>query len=321
MWLQRIPHFFNWLKRSVGYLWRRFTDYLLANRWQAIGFVFILTFLPILGVFFGILIATFITLRKGAFEGAIATLATTLPYAAIFFMGGKYSGHAVPHVVWAAVGVAVLSNVLTWVFAVMLRRGVVWSNILQIAALAGVLAISVIHLIFPDVANWWGMQLQQVLNASDPKQQALQLETINITKQFATGVMVTGILLNAILQLIVARWWEADIFSPGMLRKELHNIRLSRLAGLLFVFGLVLSYIGNSVVMDILPVIYLLFCAAGLSLIHYIFSTMIVSPTRWFWLLMLYMIVIFSLPVSLVMISALALLDIVFDVRKRFKKI
>jgi hypothetical protein len=310
-----------WLQRT--------TDYLLKNTWTTVGLVFLATFVPLVGIA-GIIVAAFITLRKSIAEGAIVTLAATLPYVASFFF--SHSDQSMPLVLWAAVGVAVLSNVMTFIFAVMLRRGVDWSNILQIAASAGVLVISVVHLVYPDVTTWWGMQLQQyytqttqalngVLTKATPEQVSTQLETINITKQFATGVMTAGVLLNAIVQLMVARWWEAAVFSPHMLRKELHNIRLSRLAGLLFILSLGLSYIGNSVVMDMMPVLYLLFCAAGLSLIHSLFTTMGSSSSRWFWLSILYVILIFSLPVSLILVSALALLDIVFDVRKRFRKI
>jgi uncharacterized protein YybS (DUF2232 family) len=308
---------------------QRLTDYLLKNQWQTIGLVFLVTFLPLVGIG-GILVAAFITLRRGVVAGAIMTVAATLPYLASFFISGHHEDATVPLVLWAAVGVAVLSNLMTWVFAVMLRRQMSWSNILQVAALVGVLVISVVHLIYPDVASWWGSQLHAyylqtsqaintVLNkAATPSDS--QLETINITKQFATGVMVAGVLMNAILQLIVARWWEASIYSPGTLRKELHDIRLSRLAGALFMLSLVFSYLGNSVVLDIMPVLYLLFCAAGLSLIHYLFGLM-ASTTRWFWLSMLYIVLIFSLPVSLVMVSLLALLDIGLDIRKRLKKI
>src|SRR5665213_778713 len=96
---------------------QRLTDYLLKNRWQTIGLVFFATFLPLVGIF-GILVAAFITLRKGVIEGAIVTLAATLPYVASFFITGQHQDQAMPLVLWAAVGVAVLSNVMTWVFAV-----------------------------------------------------------------------------------------------------------------------------------------------------------------------------------------------------------
>ncbi len=288
------------------------------------------TFIPVIGII-GILYAAFITLVKGVVEGAIFTLASILPYIITFAITGTNESTSPSLVAWAAVGVAILSNVLTWIFAVMLRRKTSWSLILQIAALVGVLVISVIHLIYPGVTDWWGVELQSyykqaasvttgVLKSGPSIPTDAQLEAISATKQYATGLMVAAILFNALLQLIVARWWQALIYNPGSLRRELHNIRLSTLAGLLFLVSFVLSYLGNSVVLDIMPVLYILFGAAGLSLIHYFFG-LIRSPTKWFWLSVFYIALIIALPTSLFLISILALLDVWFDVRKRVRKV
>ncbi len=320
---------------------KRFTKYLLDHPRQALVFTFITTFIPVFGIA-GILIASLVTLRKGIVEGALMTVAATLPYVISFYVSVNHS-ETIPLVVWAAVGVAVLSNLLTYVFTVMLVKRATWSSILQIGALIGVLVVSVIHLAYPDVTNWWGQQLQSyyaeaqsviaksaaaatssgVVTAATNAATSVadnQLETINVTKQYATGLMIAGILFNAILQLIVARWWQAIVFAPGMLRKELHKIRLSQLAGVLFAISLVLSYLGNSVVLDIMPILYTLFGAAGLSLVHYLFGLMH-SNTVWFWLSVFYVTLIFALPVSMVLIAIIALFDIWLDVRKRVKRI
>src|SRR5207249_3942085 len=103
--------------------------------------------LPVIGIV-GIFFAALATLRKGIFDGALLTLATILPYFISFYATNNHD-MVIPLVVWAVVGIGVLSNVLTWVFAVMLRRNTSWSAILQIAALLGVLVISVIHLTYP----------------------------------------------------------------------------------------------------------------------------------------------------------------------------
>jgi hypothetical protein len=307
---------------------KRLSYYLLEHQWLTLALVFFGTFVPFIGTI-GILIAALVTLRKSLWEGAILTLAATLPYLVSFYISQK-GGSSISFVIWIGVGVAVLSNILTYIFAVMLVRRVSWSNLLQIAALLGVLVVSVIHLVYPDVANWWGHQLQsyyiQAQTATDGLVKApmvspeAQIEAVNAGKQYATGLMISAILVVAIIQLIVARWWQAFIFQPGMLGRELHHIRLSKLAGFLFMVSLVLSYLGNSVVFDIMPILYLLFGAAGLSLIHYGFGLMH-SPSVWFWLAILYVTLIFSIPVSLVMVGFLALLDIWLDLRKRFKRI
>lgn len=305
----------------------RFTNELLRRRWQAVLLTFVITFIPVIGIV-GILIAGLMTLIKGAVEGAVFTLAATLPYLVSFFISGKQDA-GLPLVVLAAVGVAMLSNLLTWVFAIMLRQKTSWSSLLQIVALLGVLVISVIHLAYPGVTDWWGQQLQSyyahtqllqgTLSSSNTARDS-QLESISITKQYATGLMVTVILFNALFQLVIARWWQGIVFNSKSLGRELRSLRLSQLAGILFIISLVLFYLGNSVVLDIMPILYMLFGIAGLSLIHYLFKLMPSTTTTWFWLLLLYVALIISLPTSMVLVSTLALADIWLDIRKRVKK-
>ncbi|OGT54476.1 MAG: hypothetical protein A3F43_04025 [Gammaproteobacteria bacterium RIFCSPHIGHO2_12_FULL_42_10] len=306
----------------------RLTNYLLGHRAIAILLVFCITFVPMIGII-GILYAGLITLRKGIIEGGIFTLAATLPYVASFYLSGGHAEDA-PLIILAAIGIAVLSNVLTWIFASMLKRQVSWSNLIQIAALMGVLFVSIAHLINPSIAAWWGAQLQLYYTkaaalTSIAANKALvspetQLETIAITKQYATGLMTMAILFNAILQLIVARWWQAAMFYPGLLRRELHTIRLSQLASGLFVLGLIFAYLGNSVALDIMPILYMLFGMAGLSLIHYLFG-LLTQPTKWFWLWLMYIAFFISLPTSLLLVGIFALADAGFDIRHRVKKV
>lgn len=308
---------------------RRYTHYLLNHPLGALLLTFVCTFVPVIGVF-GILFAALYTLRRGAFRGFPFMLAATLPYLASLYISGHHEA-SIPLMVWAAVAVAIVSNVLTYSFAVMLERGAGWSSILQVAALLGVLLISVIHLIYPNVSEWWLTSLSTyykeaasavsgvVSGTASPMDS--QLETLNVTKFYATGMMVAAVLLNAVMQLMVARWWEGLLFKPGILRRELHAIRLSRLAGGLFLLSLLLSYWGNTVVMDIMPVLYILFAAAGLSVIHCMFTFVEAPAARLFWLSLVYIILILTLPSSVVVLAMLALFDIGFDIRSRFRKI
>lgn len=307
---------------------QRYTKYLLGQTWLALAFVFAVSFVPMLGVL-GILYAALATLRKGIIEGALMAVAATVPFV-LTFAFTEQRDPAVPLMLWAGVGVAVLSNLLTYVFAVLLERKVSWSIIFQLAALLGVLFVSVVHLMFPDVASWWQMELhrfymvgQQAAQAAgdvakEAQLSADQLQSIEQTKDFATGMMTAGVIFNALVQLVAARWWEAIVFNPGSLQKELHRIRLSHLAGGLFIVSLILSYTGNAVVLDVMPIAYILFCVAGMSLIHSLFK-MMQSQTRWFWLLLLYVGILFTMPVSVMMVAFLALADVWLDLRKRVK--
>jgi hypothetical protein len=306
---------------------QRFTQYMLRHRIQALALTFFITFIPILGML-SILIAALITLLKGIRDGALFTIAATLPFLINFYI----SNHNItsPIAYWAALIVAISSNVLTWIFAVMLQKKTNWSTLIQIAALFGVLVVSIIHLVYPDITNWWTNQLQSyyehtasianVLNTDIVKSHDTQLEVIQITKQYATGLMIAAILFNAILQLMIARWWQNIVFPSIALHKELHIIRLSKLASILFMLSLVFVYLKNSVALDIMPIIYLLFTAAGLSLIHYLFNLM-KTRTRWFWMWIFYLILIFTIPISMLVVSMLALIDVWLDMRKQVVKI
>lgn len=303
----------------------RFTNYLLKHRWQTAVFTFLSTFVPLVGIV-GIMIAALVTLRKGVVEGMLLTLLATLPYFISIYAPSS------PHVVllWVTISVVVLSNALTCVFAVMLRRKMSLAMVMQVAALAAVLVISVVHLMYPDVGDWWSKELQTyyseattmsgITKAAVPAlPMKTQLEMIHIAKHYVTGLMAAAILLNAFLQLIMARWWESVVFNSGKLRQELYHLRLTPLAGTLFVASLLFSFLGNSVVLDIMPVLVVLFGASGLSLVHYFFG--MTGGSGWIWLVVFYVSLIWAFPVSVIFVGVLALLDIWVDIRKRVKKV
>lgn len=332
---------------------RSLTHYLLKHRYIALILTFLITYIPVLGMA-SILVAALFTLCVGVFEGALFTLVATLPYLLVFITGAQET-EVVTMMVWTAVVLTVASNVLTYVFAILLRRHCSWSTLVQIAALLGVLLISVIHLAYPDVADWWTQQLTAFYNQSadmaglaknlPAEAGESQLETIHAIRNFATGIITAFVLFTAVIQVALARLWQVVIVNNGRMGKELHYIRLSRLAGVLFFASLVFCYLENRVVLDILPVLCLLFGAAGLSLTHYLFGLM--EPAKGRLLLsVLYILLIYSmammallplftvmnimLPVVLAVLIlgtsmfafvTLGFMDIWFDLRKRNRKI
>lgn len=305
-----------------------------------------------------IVIAAMVTLCAGMIDGLVLTIAASIPYVQLAVWGTSVP--MAPIVMWATVAVSVLGNLFTWLFAVMLRRNSSWSEILQVGALIAVLVVSVIHLVEPDIASWWSSQLQDFYRQSyamtdmlqagapqtvHPAMTESQLETINSVKNYATGIVAAFILITAILQVIVGRWWQAAVFKNVSLRRELHGIHLSRLAGVLFIASLIFYYLENGVVLDILPVLCLLFAAAGLSLVHFLCGLMRPGTGR-FCLSLLYIVLMYSLvmiallpllavlnvmlpadlaivilTVSVYVFAALGLFDVWFNVRKRLGRV
>lgn len=136
---------------------RRCTDFVLQNRLQAMGVAFIISYIPLLGSV-AILIAGLVTLRKGAFEGLLVVIAATLPYLLKYYTG--FGGGVIESEI-AVIGLvlSLVSNMLVWVFAIVLRRYNNWNTVLEYAVLLGLVVIGLVHILYPDIQAWWATQL------------------------------------------------------------------------------------------------------------------------------------------------------------------
>jgi hypothetical protein len=309
-----------------GMLLRRFTDFILQGRFQAIGLAFALAFVPIImGI--SVLIAVLVTLRKGIYEGAWVMLAATIPsWIGVFAMPSSESAAGI--MAFASVALITTSNFSTWVFAGLLRRYGNWSFLLELSIVLAILAVWIAHLLYPDIQNWWVTQLNAYLSKTVSSMSGLQDEAVALNdmqmqlvshvKEYATGFAVVSVLFNALLQVVLGRWWQAIIFNPGGLRLELRQIRLNHIAGVLFVVGFVLAFIGNKTVLDMMPVFFAIFAIAGLSLAHSLAS---LTKLAWLWLVIIYVGIVLAFQPSVAVLAVMAFLDTWLDFRKRFRVI
>ena len=106
---------------------------------------------------FGMIFAALVTLVKGPREGAIYTFAATIPYA-IFGMLSTSSQDFWYVLIGGTVAICA-GNILTWFCAAMLYRKSTWSQVILLQALLGVFAVSVAHLIYPDIVTWWSQRI------------------------------------------------------------------------------------------------------------------------------------------------------------------
>lgn len=303
---------------------RRFTDFILQGRVQAMGVAFVCAYIPYIGSV-SILIAGLVTLRKGALDGILVFAAATLPYILHYFMGSAAS-ETITGFANVALAALMISNLLMWLFAVMLRRYSNWGIILDLSAVLGIVFVLIVHLINPDIQQWWADQLTGYFNKTaemvtsfDKNKVAVlseaQAQVVTALKVYATGLVVASVMLNVLLQLGIARWWQAVMFNPGGLRQELYQIRLSHVLGGLFILCAGLSYGLGGSASDMMPVLYGVFCVAGLSLLHNVFSH---TKGGLFWIGLVYILGIVLFPISIGVISLIALLDIGLNFRKRF---
>lgn len=306
-------------------LLRRFTDFVLRSRLHAMGAAFALSLVPLFGASIGILVAAFVTLRKGALDGTFVLCATIVPYLLNYMLSSESMQS---QAVMIATVTIIAINILTWLLALILRRYSNWSLVIEVSMLTGIVLICLIHLVFPEIQIWWTKQLTAYFNktASMLEQfkpegaassEEMQTSIVASVKHYITGFVIASIIINAFLQLIIARWWQAIIFNPGGLRKELYQIRLSYISAAVFIAVLGLAYMGNTFGLDMMPVMITAFCAAGLSLIH---CRLAINKAGWFWLMLVYLGIIFIFPMGIVLVAIMGLLDSLFNMRQQFNK-
>lgn len=245
---------------------RKLGAFLLANNRNAIIVAFISALLPLLhlpGGFIAAVVIGFVTLQKGGKAGAAVLAWVALPAIALLYL------HSV-----GTFDVLLLRCTLVWIFAMLLRAHRSWPLVLEVAVLFGGLIVLGMHWMIPDVRAFW-MQLMTRFFTETGLSAAWQNgpgEVSRMVRQLApiaTGVFTALSLMLSIVQLVVARWWQAALFNPGGFRREFIQIRFSRTVAVLALALLGGVALNVPVIVDIFPLVLLPFMMAGLSLMHY----------------------------------------------------
>lgn len=243
----------------------RFAHFLLKRSRNAALVAFLCSILP---AFFGsisLIIVALVTLRKGEREGFFVLAWGVLPLVTRALVDNSYLFFAV----------AIISFVLVWGMAALLRRYASWSIVLKISACLGVCAV-LVTLVFRDsIVLWWSLHINNYMkvivdagyiNANE----ALTSSQVLSLAQVASGIEILLLLLLAGFKLAVARWWEGRVVKTVEFRNELLQTRLDRWVLLLFAV-LLLTVIGLRTIacVDMLIPVIGCYVVAGLCMLHY----------------------------------------------------
>ena len=234
----------------------------------------------------------------------------------------------IPGIIWAImrqpswlVGLAVNGG-LVLILGCILRRYSSWSYVLEIASLLGIVGILAAHGVATDLTQWWFVKLHAQLQNSNMVGELglspadVQQLVKNIAR-FATGFWAALVLLSSILELLVARWWQATLYNPGGLRQEFYQIRISKWLTVVLIAAIAGALFRYTFLADLLPVAVLPFVFAGLSLIHFVTY---VKKITMFLLVSVY-VVLFLFPQLIVgVLVMIALVDSWINLRQRLKK-
>jgi hypothetical protein len=289
---------------------KTFGAFLMRGRAQACLMAVLFASLPLLN-WLGLVIVALVTLRKGKQEGCWVLLCVILP-AIVFAVLG--------HIVLPLIN-GVLSAILVWILALILRDKANWSYVLVIAGCVGVVSVLAIHGYANDINQWWQQKMlasMQAVNAEISLDTAQQGQIIKILAPIATGIQVGLVLLMSLGWLVLARNWQASLYNPGQLRPELQAIRMPIWSGMLIIILVAVTLLTQWMTcIDLLPVVLLPFLLAGLSLVHFMVQARKLS---WIWLVLFYVFMVLFLPYVAGAIVILALLDSWMNLRVKFKR-
>lgn len=299
----------------------RFGHYVLKGRRQAASMALLFAVFPLMG-WLSMMIVGLVTLREGAKEGAWVLLWASLPVVVLGFL------HYPALLIYSALA----GSLYVWGMAWLLRYSSSWTLVIEFSALVAVVVIFVLHGLVPDLGGWWQGKYQHVLSQMTEDGISSQgslvwdnfiatlkdKQAIEKLAMISTGSILAFVMFSKLVLLSLSRWWQALLFNPKGLRPELCQVRLGYVA----LVGLLICCIGVwmslSPVVDILPVIFVTFAMAGLSVIHF----WVGRAKRGLMTVVTFYLLFMLLPTLVIgLLFLLAIADSLFDLRKRWQLI
>ncbi|WP_101757887.1 hypothetical protein [Oceanicoccus sp. KOV_DT_Chl] len=278
---------------------RGLAEYVMRGRSQAV-IVSVIATGTVLFAWVGAAVLALVTLRQGPSQSSHVLLWAMLPAIVMAAMGDTGP-------VTTLLGVMLVSMVL--------RSTTSWSWALVAAVASGVVTAVVLLTFGRGYIDEILRLLVQVLEqlASQPNGDASKLAALTPTALQVAGLLGLSNAFTVVMCLMLARWWQAQLYNPGGFRQEFHSLRLApQLSIVLLVAGLALSSLGPDYrlwgAMVALPFVF-----AGFALVHGVAAQRQMNSS---WLLFFYISWLLFDPLKGVLV-VLAIVDSWIDIRGR----
>ncbi|MCW8196050.1 hypothetical protein F6455_14755 [Proteobacteria bacterium 005FR1] len=201
---------------------RALAEFIMRGRAQAAAVALLGSFIPLVSSS----TVALVSLRRGGYDGFFVIGWALLP-AIVMTVA---SPDTLPMTFYSlCVLVAVVGG------ALVLRSQAVWS----VAVISLVVLSATGGLVFGVTFPEFIAQLIEEMNQTQQQMQAQQAENaeaaaqVEVTPALVAGLIAALVGFNALLALVVGRWWQAMLYNPGGFRQEFHEFRLSRTQALL----------------------------------------------------------------------------------------
>ena len=300
---------------------RLLASYAMRGRSQAVMLALLfavlsLVMLPL--IFFSSAILALATLRKGVVEGfIILVVLSCIPLLLLSFGKPYYVLSYSFFILWVSI----------LVFAYVLRTSRSLALTILSTLALGLLLLIGHYLYIDDPVSYWREILEiftkplEDNQVMDPSDRASQITTF---AKWMPGLVVSSFLLQSMVSIFIARWWQAMLYNPGGFRIEFHQLRLPRTLAIftllvtipvlfLSIFGNIddLNFLGNVAALLLMTAWFL----HGLALAH---SVVTMLGANVAWLVGMYTLIVLATPQMMVVLAAAGLADVWFDFRARF---
>ncbi len=251
-------------------------------------------------------------LRKGPSGGAPVLVIGTLIFSGLmlFLSGSFLPGIQLVAFFWLPV----------IILALVLRSSIDLGRTFLVAGLLAILVVLWLYFYLGDPASFWEsiileqFPIEQIAEQAQIDENILK-DSIRWSSQIMSGVLATVVLVGTLISLLLARYWQAALYNPNGFQKEFHEIRFGKLPAA-FAIGIVISviWIRLPVFLNIAPVAIALFAVQGLAVLHNLVKVRKMSSG---WLVGIYLLVLFLLPHTTILLGALGMADNWLNIRRQ----
>lgn len=225
-----------------------------------------------------------------------------------------------PGVAWFAaqeditVFIVVLGSAL---MACVLRLSASLPKAISLSVLAGIAFVWLLPTLSP---SWFDVLQQGAQEYGKSLQGEMDAQKLQAFEPLILPMLLGGIgamlQLSAIGGLLLGRYWQAKLYNPGGFKEEFHTLRLP-LWYVAIALGVFFMSASNLSWMSLMPVILAPLFIMGVSLVHGVIA---MGQLNKQWLVAFYISFFFFLPYMYALLILVALLDVIFDFRKRLLK-
>ena len=251
-----------------------------------------------------------ITLRKGSAIG-LQTLIASLLVLYVFFAIAN-----LPQQV--CIAFALLIWLPVWLASTALRLSKEQGVFICTVGFLVVTLIVAAYVTIGDVANWWQQWFDLMLEeAVAPERLDQYKDILKSGAGMINSMMAVALMLNIILTVFCARWWQSRLFNPGGFQKEFHTLRLPPavlpISAIIMLLVFTLGEPWQNMLKDITVILMFVYLIQGISSVHRNVDKFKLSTA---WLVSMYCLLVL-IPQMGLLIACLGMTDVYINWRRK----